>query len=221
DGQAGQAPQAADTRPTDAPPADTPTTYTPQAAPAAAARIPVTPLARRLAAHRGIDLSTVTGSGPRGRIRARDLEGVAAASAKPELQAPRQTAQVGALPPAACDPRPGTLSAPASRERVIAEKLTASKQQIPHFYLSVEAEMSAVMALRQQINAAQSHQRLTLNHFILAAVGQALRAMPLANRVWTDAGILTLDRTDLCMAVHPGPEQLDYVVLAAETITLG
>src|SRR5690606_37403159 len=109
--------------------------------PAAAARIPVTPLARRLAAHRGIDLSTVTGSGPRGRIRARDLEGVAAASAKPDPQAPRQTAQVGALPPAACDPRPGTLSAPASRERVIAEKLTASKQQIPHFYLSVEAEM--------------------------------------------------------------------------------
>src|SRR5690606_21641456 len=84
DDQAGQAPQAADT-----PPADTPTTYTPQAAPAAAARIPVTPLARRLAAQRGIDLSAVTGSGPRGRIRARDLEGVAAASAKPELQAPR------------------------------------------------------------------------------------------------------------------------------------
>lgn len=221
DGQAGQAPQAADAPPAGTPPADTPTTYTPQAAPAAAARIPVTPLARRLAAQRGIDLSAVTGSGPRGRIRARDLEGVAAASAKPELQAPRQTAQVGALPPAACDPRPGTLSAPASRERVIAEKLTASKQQIPHFYLSVEAEMSAVMALRQQINAAQSHQRLTLNHFILAAVGQALRAMPLANRVWTDAGILTLDRTDVGMAVHTGQGLLVPVLRDVATLSLG
>src|SRR5690606_5764007 len=123
DGQAGQAPRAADTPPAPAP----------EAAAAAAARIPVTPLARRLAAQRGIDLSAVTGSGPRGRIRARDLEGVeAAAPGEPAPQAPRQTVQAAAVPPAPCDPRSGTLSAPASRERVLAERLTPSKQQLPH-----------------------------------------------------------------------------------------
>src|SRR5690606_25137202 len=68
---------------------------------------------------------------------------------------------------------------------------------------------------------AQSHQRLTLNHFILAAVGQALRAMPLANRVWTDAGILTLDRTDVGMAVHTGQGLLVPVLRDVATLSLG
>ncbi|MEG1681495.1 MAG: dihydrolipoamide acetyltransferase family protein, partial [Stenotrophomonas sp.] len=145
--------------------------------PSASMRIPVTPLARRLAQQKGVDLSGVVGSGPRGRIRAKDVLALAA-----QVTAPVQ--------------------APSALERTVAQRLTAAKQEIPHFYLSVEAEMTAVMNLRKQINAAQSRQRLTLNHFVLAAVGQALEAMPEVNCVWTDDGILSLASSDVGMAVN-------------------
>ncbi len=156
-----------------------------------AQRVPVTPLARRVAAQQGVDLTAVTGSGPRGRIRAKDV--LAQVSASGVADTPTVTA-VG--------PGEGALSAPTVLERTIAQRLTAAKQQVPHFYLAVEAEMSAVISLRAQLNAAQTRQRLTLNHFVLAAVGQALEAMPEVNRVWTDEGILRLNRSDVGMAVN-------------------
>lgn len=184
DGQAGEAAPAAAVR---AQPAAVP------AGAAGGARIPVTPLARRLAARQGVDLAAVAGSGPRGRIRARDV--LAKAQAGPE-PAPAAVASASAAQ--------GTLRAPTPLEQTVAQRLTAAKQQVPHFYLSVEAEMSAVLALRAQINAAQSHRRLTLNHFVLAAVGQALQAMPEVNRVWTDEGILSLAHSDVGMAVDTG-----------------
>lgn len=169
-------------------------------------RIPVTPLARRLAAQQGVDLGAVTGSGPRGRIRARDVLSkveLMALSAK-GLEA-NNTQNAPSVAPASAGtvaPALGALRAPSNLERTVAQRLTAAKQQVPHFYLSVEAEMSAVMALRRQINAAQTRQRLTLNHFVLAAVGQALEAMPEVNRVWTDEGILSLSGSDVGMAVN-------------------
>ena len=166
--------------------------------PSASTRIPVTPLARRLAQQKAVDLSGVVGSGPRGRIRAKDVLAVAAQVTAP-VQAIRSAvpAHAPALASAA-----GTLRAPSALERTVAQRLTAAKQEIPHFYLSVEAEMTAVMNLRKQINAAQSRQRLTLNHFVLAAVGQALEAMPEVNCVWTDDGILSLASSDVGMAVN-------------------
>lgn len=177
----------------------------PQAPPAAAGvRTPVTPLARRLALQQGVDLACVTGSGPRGRIRARDVLSQAGASAPtaspcaapaaPQTQEMPASAQAGAAA--------GALRAPTALERTVAQRLTAAKQQVPHFYLSVEAEMSAVMACRAQLNAAQTRRRFTLNHFVLAAVGQALQAMPEVNRVWTEAGIWSLESADVGMAVN-------------------
>lgn len=158
------------------------------AAPTSAARVPVTPLARRLAAQRGIDLSQLAGSGPRGRIRARDL---------PEVQA-------AALAAAAC-PQPesqaGDLRAPTALEQTVARRLTEAKQQVPHFYLAVEAEVSRLLALRARLNAAQQGLPFTLNHFLLAAVGRALAEMPQLNRVWTDAGIRAFAHSDVGMAV--------------------
>ena len=198
DGQAGDsvaAPAAATvSAPAPAAAAAAPVGAAPASVAAAAAsngqRIPVTPLARRLAAQRGVDLATVQGSGPRGRIRAQDVP----AQAAPAAQAVPAAAQAVLAQ--------GTLRAPTSLERTVAQRLTAAKQQVPHFYLSVEAEMSAVLALRAQLNAAQTRQRLTLNHFVLAAVGQALAAMPEVNRVWTDDGILSLHGSDVGMAVN-------------------
>ena len=166
--------------------------------PSASTRIPVTPLARRLAQQKAVDLSGVVGSGPRGRIRAKDVLALAA-----QVTAPVQAIRSAVPAPApALASVAGTLRAPSALERTVAQRLTAAKQEIPHFYLSVEAEMTAVMNLRKQINAAQSRQRLTLNHFVLAAVGQALEAMPEVNCVWTDDGILSLASSDVGMAVN-------------------
>ncbi|MFT4191233.1 MAG: dihydrolipoamide acetyltransferase family protein [Comamonas sp.] len=175
----------------------------------AEARVPVTPLARRLAQQQGVDLSGVAGSGPRGRIRARDVLAQAASAAAEVTAAPAPVAPaaapVAAAAPATSAPAPagaGTLRAPSNLERTIAQRLTAAKQQVPHFYLSVEAEVSAVLSLRRQLNADPASPRLTLNHFVLAAVGRALEAMPEINRVWTDEGILSLAQSDVGMAVN-------------------
>lgn len=159
------------------------------AQPAGGTRLLATPLARRLARERGIDLSTVTGSGPRGRIRARDLEAAAVIPA-PAVAAPTTTRGAGQL-------RRATPS-----EQTIARRLVAAKQEIPHFYLSVEADVSALQKLRAELNEAQPEQRFTLNHFIVAAVGRALEQMPEVNRVWTADGILALPTSDVGMAVH-------------------
>ena len=151
-------------------------------------RVIATPLARRLGQQRGIDMRTLTGSGPRGRIRASDVPLPAAT--------PQDTA------PAAARTAKTRLGKPSATEATIAQRLVAAKQQIPHFYLSSEVEVSPLLALRAEINAAQAAVRLTLNDFLLAAVGRALADMPHNNRVWTDEGILELESTDVGMAVN-------------------
>lgn len=162
------------------------------AAPAGSGRLLATPLARRLARERGIDLAQVPGSGPRGRIRACDLP--AGGSTAAEVPAPAQPGSSGA---AAGRLRPATAT-----ELTIARRLVAAKQEIPHFYLSVEAEVSALQHLRAELNAAQADVRYTLNHFIVAAVGRALAQMPEVNRVWTPDGILSIGESDVGMAVQ-------------------
>ena len=159
-------------------------------------RVPVTPLARRLASQRGLDLTQVRGSGPRGRIRARDLPDAAAVS---PVAAPPSVAAIAVTPPSASA---GSLRKPSATEQTIARRLTQAKQQIPHFYLAQEAEVSALLALREQLNAAQAGVRFTVNHFIVAAVGRALAELPDANRVWTDDGLLSLAASDVGMAVN-------------------
>ncbi len=208
DGQAGEAlPAAVQAQPAAQAAAAAPSAAAPASpAPPAAAgvRIPVTPLARRLALQHGVELACVTGSGPRGRIRARDVLSqaglpapTASSPAAPAVLETQKTPASGQGGAAA-----GSVRAPTALERTVAQRLTAAKQQVPHFYLSVEAEMSAVMACRAQLNAAQSRRKFTLNHFVLAAVGQALQAMPEVNRVWTEAGILSLESADVGMAVN-------------------
>lgn len=168
------------------------TTAPSQPGPSSAQRVPVTPLARRVAKQRGIDLTTVSGSGPRGRIRVADLP-VSAAVPAATPQVPVVQAAVAPI---------GALQKPSSIEQTIAQRLVAAKQQIPHFYLSAEVEVSALQALREKLNTVQSSVRFTLNDFLLAAVGHALVDIPQANRVWTDDGILTLATADVGMAVN-------------------
>ena len=157
-------------------------------------RVISTPLARRIARERGIDLTRVAGSGSRGQIRARDVEQSSVVPASPP---PTDVhAEVHAAAPAT-NVRPPTLT-----EKTIARRLVASKQEIPHFYLSVEAEVSAMQQLRAGLNAAQSERRFTLNHFLVAAAARALVQMPEANCAWTNDGIVSFAATDVGVAVH-------------------
>ncbi len=167
----------------------------PAAAPrVAAARVPVTPLARRMAHEQGIALAGVKGSGPRGRVRARDIEAALAQRSAAAAPAAAVVATAATVP--ADQLRAATLA-----QQTAARRLTAAKQEIPHFYLQREVEVSRLLDLRRQLKGAAAAPRLTLNHFIVAAVGRALRALPELNRVWTAEGILTLGGADVGVAV--------------------
>jgi pyruvate dehydrogenase E2 component (dihydrolipoamide acetyltransferase) len=162
-------------------------------------RRPVTPLARRLARDHQIALAEVTGSGPRGRVRARDLDAVL----KARTSAPPPTL-VPSPPPAPLNPgtATGRLQPFTGVQQATAARLTAAKQDIPHFYLAREAEVSSLLDLYAKLKDPETEPRLTLNHFLLAAVGRALRARPEVNRVWTPQGALLLDGSDVGVAVN-------------------
>jgi pyruvate dehydrogenase E2 component (dihydrolipoamide acetyltransferase) len=204
----------------------TPTVEPPVVASAATttARRPVTPFARRLARDHQIAIADVTGSGPRGRVRARDIE----AALKARASAPAPTPVPAMAPAMAPAPRSATvtnsalatvvqapLSAPTpsstvagrlqpftALQQATAARLTAAKQDIPHFYLAREAEVSSLLDLYAKLKDPETEPRLTLNHFLVAAVGRALRALPDLNRVWTPQGALVLDGSDVGVAVH-------------------
>ena len=174
--------------------------------PVRAARIVSTPLARRLARLHGIDLKNVTGSGPRGRIKADDVLAARDASAVDATHA--VAADVVRASPAAVPQRivpPGQAAgyrseAPSSVQLATARRLTAVKQTVPHFYLSIDADVRRLLTLRAELND-QARPRLTITHFIVAALGRALADEPGANRVWLDDAILSFDAADVGIAV--------------------
>jgi len=188
---------------------------------AATARRPVTPFARRLARDHQLALADVTGSGPRGRVRARDVEAAlkartaapapAPVAAAPPEPAPTSVTVTNRAPAAAPSPlsaplTPGTtagrLQPFTAVQQATAARLTAAKQDIPHFYLAREAEVSSLLDLYAKLKDPETEPRLTLNHFFVAAVGRALRALPELNRVWSPQGALVLDGSDVGVAVH-------------------
>ncbi|GHD62392.1 dihydrolipoamide acetyltransferase component of pyruvate dehydrogenase complex [Thalassobaculum fulvum] len=159
-------------------PAPVPERPTPaQPAPAQAGggdRIVATPLARRLAAERGVDLAAVDGSGPRGRIKACDVERCAAAPARRSAPSPAGNARAAT-----------------------ARRVAASKRDVPHFYVQTEAEVTALAALRAELNADARYPRITVSHLLIKAVGNALAAMPEINRIWLDEQEFALDTVDV------------------------
>ncbi|MFA5664145.1 dihydrolipoamide acetyltransferase family protein [Castellaniella sp.] len=168
------------------------------------ARLRATPLARRLAAEHDVDLHTVPGTGPRGRIKAQDVRMAVATdpsdlavSCAAEVSGP----QGGAASISADAGRSGTRTAAHGRIRTMARRLVQAKQDIPHFYLFVEAEVSQLLVLRQQLIEAGFAPRPTINHFLIAAVAHALLRHPEQNRIWDDDGIIAFDPPDVGVAV--------------------
>lgn len=201
----------AETAPVAAPAAATPA---PAAPVADGKRVFASPLARRIAREKGLDLGTVTGSGPHGRIVRADVEGA---------QAAPKAAPAAAVAPAAAAPAKPAMASGMSAEtvmkmyadrefvevpldgmrRTIAARLTEAKQTIPHFYLRRSVRLDALMAFRAQLNKTVEARgiKLSVNDFIIKACALALQAVPDCNAVWAGDRILKLKPSDVAVAV--------------------
>ena len=204
-------PPAPAAAPTEAPapaPAAPPPAATPAPPPLAApsgGRVFASPLARRIAADAGLDLAQITGSGPHGRIVKADVEtAIATGVGKAAALAP----EAAAAPTAAPVPSPAgayTEIPNTTMRKVIAERLSASKREIPHFYLSIDCDIDALMDLRQQLNAkspeGEGAYKLSVNDFVVRAVALAIRAYPGVNISWTEDAVRQYADVDVCVAV--------------------
>lgn len=173
-------------------------------------RIPSSPLARKLAEQAGVDLQRVTGTGPGGRIIKRDVEAFSGGLHSPVQASPAPTAQETVLP----------LS---MMRKTIARRLTESKQQVPHFYLTIEAQVEALWTIRQQLNTLleKSGSKLSINDFVVKAVARALERVPLANASFTEEGIVQHNRVDVGVAVALPEGLLTPVVRQANQKSVG
>ncbi|MBV8823663.1 MAG: 2-oxo acid dehydrogenase subunit E2 [Bradyrhizobiaceae bacterium] len=183
--------------------------------------IVVTPLARRLAGEASIDLARITGSGPHGRIVARDIEQATRAKARPALEP--GTEQIKAL----YAERPFDEVPLDNMRRTIARRLTEAVQTIPHFYLTADVDIERLLALRAEANAAAPTDkdgtpafRLSLNDFIVKALALALQRVPAANAAWAGDRILRFKHSDVGVAVALDGGLITPVIRAAETKSL-
>lgn len=173
-------------------------------------RLFASPLARRLALESGVELSALSGSGPEGRIVRTDVErliadGPAAASAAPMPAAVQAAPPAAAAPAAARPPRPaaaGDVDVPhTAMRRAIASALSASKQTVPHFYLTSTLRVDALLDLRERINA-NSPVRVSINDFFVKATALTLRAVPEMNVNWTPTAVRHLGSVDVAVAIQ-------------------
>lgn len=182
---------------------------TKSAAPAASHggdRVFASPLAKRIAGNAGLDLKAVKGSGPYGRVVKADVEqalkgGVAAA---PVAAAALPVAAAKAAPaPAVANPfEPAFEEIPnSSMRKVIARRLTEAKSTIPHFYLSIDCELDALLKVRSDLNGRSDAYKLSVNDFIIRAVALALKKVPAANASWGEEAIKRYTDVDISVAV--------------------
>ncbi|QLF70398.1 pyruvate dehydrogenase complex dihydrolipoamide acetyltransferase [Peteryoungia desertarenae] len=218
--------------------AATPATAAASAAPAASTgdRVFASPLARRLAKEAGLDLKAVSGSGPKGRVVKSDIEkAVSTGGVK------------AATPPAAASaaPAPALAKGPSDEavlknfadgsyelvphdgmRKTIAKRLQESKQTIPHFYVSVDCELDALLALRSQLNAAAPEKdgkpayKLSVNDMVIKALALALRDVPDANVSWTDSAMVKHKHADVGVAVSIPGGLITPIIRKAETKSL-
>jgi len=244
---------SAGAKPAAAPPpakAETPAPKPASASPAAPAAVPApqpaaapqanghartfsSPLARRLAKEAGIDVVRITGTGPHGRVIARD---VAEAKSGKGLKAP--AAASGGAPsiaPSMSDKQILALFEPGSYEvvphdgmrRTIAQRLTASVQTVPHFYLTIDCDIGKLLAAREEINAAAPKDKekkplykLSVNDFVIKAMAVALQRKPDCNVSWTEGGMLKHKHSDIGVAVAMPGGLITPIIRKAETKSL-
>ena len=183
----------------------------PSPAPAAAksddSRIKASPLARRIAADKGLDLATIKGSGPNGRIVKADVEnavpGKAEAPAAAAAPAPAAAPAVSSAASILDDRVPHTIETLSGMRKTIAKRLTQSKQEAPHIYLSVDVKLDALMALRAQVNETLASRglKVSVNDMLVKALGMALVEVPECNVSFAGTELIKYERADISVAV--------------------
>ena len=169
------------------------------------ARVKASPLARRLATIDGVDLAGVSGSGPRGRIVKRDVlaaiadkastpVGAGAGAGAPVPEVAKPAIDMSVFPEYDAEPNSGM-------RKIIARRLSESKQEVPHFYLTVECEVDDLLKIRKQLNAKSDAYKISVNDFVIRAASLALKKVPAANAMWTDDAILKFKKVDMSVAV--------------------
>ena len=203
---AAEAPAPAAPPPPAAAPVPAPAAPAPQAA--AGGRVLASPLARRLAAEQGLDLSRVTGTGPRGRIVKRDIEGTPVGTAVAAAPGPAAQAPEAPAPPInRDDPLLGTMPAfeavpNSSMRKAIARRLTESARDVPHFNLSMDVGLDTLLDYRKRLNDREdADYRISVNDFVIKAVAVALMRVPACNVSYTEDAILYYNRADISVAV--------------------
>jgi pyruvate dehydrogenase E2 component (dihydrolipoyllysine-residue acetyltransferase) len=194
-------------------------------------RVFASPLARRMAVHAGLDLAAIRGSGPQGRIVKVDIErtlgqpattvpGAAPARpAAPSVTTPQVLAFAGSAP---YSEKPHS-----AMRRVIARRVTESKQTVPHFYMSVDCAIDDLLKIRTALNAKSESHHISINDFVIRAAALALRQVPAANASWSEDAIILWERADIAVAVAlddglitpivKGADQKGLAQIASET----
>jgi pyruvate dehydrogenase E2 component (dihydrolipoamide acetyltransferase) len=191
-------------------------------------RIFASPLARRIAKEKGVDLAAVKGSGPHGRIVKADVEG-----AKPGAAAPAAAQAATGAPtpaaPAAAATGPGAKALAdmlgmayrqeplSGMRKVIAKRLTESKQQVPHFYLTVDCELDELLKVRKELNSRSDAYKISVNDFVIRASALALKKVPAANASYDESGLLFYEHADVSVAVATPSGLITPIVKKAET----
>jgi len=209
---AGAAPQAtpAATPAAPAPVAAAPVAAAPAPAAASGDRVFASPLARRMAAQAGLDIGKIAGSGPNGRIVKADVDaalsrGPAPVAAAASIAAPAPVAAPRPAAPVAIT-APHTAVPNSSIRKVIARRLAESKATIPHFYVSTDVEIDALLKIRADLNARSPKDgpgayKLSVNDLVIKATAVTLRRFPSVNAIWTEDAILQLHDVDISVAV--------------------
>ena len=187
-------------------------------------RIFASPLARRIAAQNNVDLKTIKGTGPNGRIIRVDVEGVKGGAAAPATAAATPAASVATQAAKA----PSTIAATGYKEgnydvipldgmrRTIAKRLTDSFRDVPHFPLNVDIELDKLLELRKQLNSQNENAKISVNDMIIKATALACKKVPEANASYTDEGILIHHHADVAVAVAIDGGLITPVVREAE-----
>jgi pyruvate dehydrogenase E2 component (dihydrolipoamide acetyltransferase) len=201
--------QPAAATPLKTPPAPAPAAAAagPAPAPEAGGRVRASPLARRMAAARGVPLGAIAGSGPGGRVVKRDVEALAAGAGAGSSTAARPAAGGPPAAAAAAAPPPDQVLQLTAMRRTIAKRMTESVTTAPHYYLTVGVDMEGVLALRKQVNEALADEgreppdRVSLNAFLMKLAAETLKRHPRVNATWGGDSIVVRGSIDIGLAV--------------------
>jgi len=201
---------------------------TAKAQPAAASgdRVKASPLARRIAEQKGVDISAVSGSGPNGRVVKADVEGAQPGAAKPAAAAPASAP--APAPVAAAAPAPAPEGVPSetiklsNMRKTIARRLSESKQQVPHIYLTVDINLDALLKLRTELNKGLESRgvKLSVNDMLIKAQAAALMEVPSCNVQFAGDNLIQFKRADISVAVSIPGGLITPVVTGADTKSL-